>query len=109
MSGTIEVTFYAVVHASIDDRNWLKGKPTVRATAKKPALAKDEVPVQVTLSLPKALFRRPQITASIRVPDDLAPAEISADVQDNIAQAIRNQLGFDVRITVDAPEGSQPK
>lgn len=106
MSGTVEVTFYAIVHAVIDERDWVKGKPTVRVTAKKPALAKDEVPVQMTLSLPKALFRRPQITARVAVADDLAPAEISADVQDNIAQAIRDQLGVDVRITVDAPWGA---
>lgn len=105
MAGTVEVTFYAVVHAVIDERDWVKGKPTVRVTAKKPALDKDEVPVQMTLSLPKALFKRPQITARVAVADDLAPAEINAEVQDNIAQAIRDQLGVDVRITVDAPGG----
>ena len=106
MAGTVDVTFYVVVHAVIDERDWLKGKPTVRVTAKKPALAKDEVPVQMTLSLPKALFKRPQITASVRVADDLAPAVITAEVQDNIAQAIRDRLGMDVRITVDGPGGA---
>lgn len=106
MIGTVDVTFYIVVHAELTDRDWIKGKPTVRVTKGRPALAKDEVPVQMTVSLPKALFKRPQITASVTVPDDLAPAEISADVQDNIAQAIREHVGMDVRITVDSPKGS---
>lgn len=97
---TISTSFYLVVKAAVDERGYCRSRPTFRAAKNKPRTAADEIAVAVSLNIPASLFRRPQLQAVITVPDDQAPAKISADVQDNIAQAIRDQLGLAVTIQV---------
>lgn len=100
----VTVEFYLVVGQRFNPSGWRDGKPSVRVCKGKPVLGKDEVPIKLKLDLPEALFKRPQLSASIVVPPDNAPADISAEVQDNIAAAIRDATGMDVRITLAAPD-----
>jgi hypothetical protein len=72
-----------------------------RWAARSPALNAGEVAVAVNLRLPEALFKRPQLSACITVPEGAAPAPvINAEVVDNIRQVMQQQLGIDMTISV---------
>lgn len=80
------------------------GSANVRVAKNKPALSKDEIAIALKLDLPIALFQRPDLTAEIVVPAEKAPFVITPDVQHQIAEHIREQTGFTVRIEASAPE-----
>lgn len=102
----IQVDCYLVVKAEVTASGYCRGKPTVRVTKNTPALDRNEVPISVTLRIPETLFRRPQLQAVISIPQEDAPAVITADVADNIADIIRQETGLSVQITIgDADKG----
>lgn len=104
---SINVSCYLIVGARINANDWLQNKPSIKVSRGKPKTEAHEVAIKLELNLPIGLFKRPQIVASVTVADNNAPIEIAADVQDNIAQAIRQASGMDVRLIVEAPEQSQ--
>lgn len=56
----------------------------------------------MTADLPDALFKKPLLEAKISVPaDKVSPAVIDASVTDNIAQVVRQNLGIDMKITLE--------
>ena len=79
----------------------------IRALAKKPSrLAKNEIAIKINLSVPDALFERPELQASIVIPDSAVNRPvIDAEVCDNLAQTLSDQLGLVVR--VDSVEQDQ--
>jgi hypothetical protein len=66
-----------------------------------PKLGAGEVCMQLGISVPDALFKRPQLRASVSIPDNVAPPVIDADVQDNIARVLSEQLGIAVHVTAE--------
>lgn len=59
------------------------------------------VPIRVSVSLPDALFERPQFQATVRVdPKQVSQPVIDADVVNNIEETIRAQTGLDLKIEV---------
>jgi hypothetical protein len=96
---------YLIVKANVSPSGtYCNGRPTVRVAKNKPDTLANEVAIKVSLDLPIGLFRRPQLSATISVPEDTLPVEISADIQDNIVEAIRQASGMDVKLTVEAGE-----
>ncbi len=78
-----------------------KGAPKI--SRKLPALAAGQIAVEMDMTLPRELFRRPVIKAEVKITD--APIlEIEADVQAQLAKTISDQLGIPVCISVQAPE-----
>lgn len=76
----------------------------VRMTKNKPNLVGNEVPVFVTLDVPDALFRTPQLRAVVTIPpNSVTSSTITAEVQDNVAKAIKAATGMEVRLSVEAP------
>lgn len=72
-------------------------------TRKKPLTGANEVAIRLDIELPETLFEVPQLSAAIKVPESATSRPvISADVQDNIAAALRKQLGMKVTISVPA-------
>jgi hypothetical protein len=97
----LEHSLYLVVRKS--GRRW--DGLSVRVADKQPTLQPGEVATRQTLSVPSTLFEWPQLKASLTIPaDKVAPAEITADVIDNIADAIRQAGGVDVKVTVGERE-----
>jgi hypothetical protein len=81
-------------------RGW--GTLSVRVTEKQPSLESGEVAIKVTAELPEVLFQRPLITAKISVPkDSCSPATIDADMANNITDIVRQELGVDLRLTIE--------
>lgn len=99
---TVEVDFHVVVKQRISSRGYTEGKPAVRVTKGKPACEHNEVAVAIHLELPVSLFKRPQLQARVVVNEADAPALITPEIQHNIAELVRDQLGIVLRI--EAPE-----
>jgi hypothetical protein len=95
---TVDGTFYLIVRRSLS-RGWkLRG----RLAAKQSGLAAGEVALQIEVVLPIALFQRPSLHAKVTVPEGhLLSAMITADVQDNLAELLSEQLGTVVRISAE--------
>lgn len=75
---------------------------SVRATERQPSLVAGEAAIRVTVDLPNSLFTRPLLSAKITVPaDKVSPATIEANVADNIAQVVRQNLGIEMKISLE--------
>lgn len=99
---TVSLDFYAIVSQRFTTYGSQQGKPTVRTTRNRPDCDATEVAVRISLSLPDALFKRPSLEATIRIDDDIAPVVVNADVADNIARVVKEQMG--ITLHVQAPE-----
>lgn len=72
-----------------------------RMTKGTPALDRNEIAVKVSLEIPDAIFNRPALTATIKVPEDaVGKPEIEAEVIDNVQDLIKQNTGFDVKLEV---------
>lgn len=79
----------------------INSKGSVKATKNKPSLDWNEISIQMNLILPDALFRKPQLSANITIPDEAAVSKvISADVQDNVKEAIEQATGMEVKLNL---------
>ena len=64
-------------------------KPTARLSIKAPSMESHEVAVKLSLDLPDALFTKPQLQASFKVPEEaVSPPVIESHVIDNIKASI---------------------
>jgi hypothetical protein len=93
-------TFYLVLKPSA--RSYTNTL-SARLAKKKPSLAAGEVVMLLDVDLPESLFKRPQLSAKVRVPpDQMGKTFITADVADNVAAVLSQQLGM--RVTVSAED-----
>lgn len=109
MAITIRVELHLIVgqkFREINGKRYTDGKPSVRVCKGKPAVEPHEVAMALCVDLPVSLFVRPQLTATITVPEDKAPFIITPEVRQNIAKAMSEQLG--ITMTVSAPESAAP-
>lgn len=64
-------------------------------------IASNAIAIKVTLNLPDTLFVKPQLCATIKVdPSSVPPAEIQADVLDNIKEVLQQKTGLDINISM---------
>ena len=99
---TITVEFHVAVKQRFTPGGYPKGATSIRTSKGKPSCDFDEVAVAIRLELPASLFKRPQLSANIVVPEGHGPMVITPDIQQNIADVVRDQLGITLR--VEAPE-----
>ena len=83
---------------------WLifDARGNVRLTRGEPGLARDERAMQMTVTVPQALFKTPTISASLTI-DAPAMAVPEIDVI-AAAEALKGVVGCDVHVRVDADE-----
>lgn len=75
---------------------------TLKLNKQKPASKYDEVVIAVKLELPDSLFKKPQLSASIKVDEDtVRPFIIDANAVSGITEAIKTQTGLDCNITIE--------
>lgn len=77
------------------------GRPSVRATAGYPNLARNERAINLKMELPIALFEAPSLSASIKVD---SPAQAVTIEAETVAEAVRQAIGMDVDIQVSRGE-----
>ena len=73
----------------------------VKTTKNRPNLDWDEVSIKMNMEVPDMLFKKPQLTASILIPESAAvPKEIDVEMQDNIQSAIESATGLNVKLSI---------
>lgn len=83
----------------------INSRGAARLTKGRPSLYADEISMQLNMELPDALFRKPRLEASIKIPEEAVQTEvINSDVTDNISEAIKSSTGLDVVIRIVNPE-----
>jgi hypothetical protein len=79
----------------------VKSSGAVRVTKNKPALDYDEITIGLQLELPRALFEKPQLAATLIVPAGAAlPSELPVEVVGNIRDAVESASGMEVRLSM---------
>lgn len=110
-ASVVEVSCYLVVSMrrawQVGGNEWRGEAGPIRVSKGKPSTGANEIAIALKLELPIALFQRPDLTANIVVPPERAPFVITPDVQENIAEQIREQTGFTVRIEAAASKEEQ--
>ena len=75
-----------------------------RLTSKVPSLDADEQAVKISVKVPDALFKRPQLKANIVIPESAVSAPvINAEVLDNVREILSQTTGLDVSVSVVLP------
>lgn len=78
---------------------------SARITTQPPNLKRNEIAVLLNLDIPDALFEKPQLQASITIPDDAVTQPIiDASVVDNIEVVLQQELGVDLSVAVVEPK-----
>jgi len=78
---------------------------TAKISVNRPYMAVDEIAVLLSLDIPDALFTKPKLVAEIKVPEtSVTPEQMTAEVTDNIAEAIKSVTGLEMRVSVVEPE-----
>ena len=68
----------------------------------------DEIAIKMSLQVPKELFERPTLAASIEIPQSAAPPlEINAETVNNLEEVLR-QNGMNVKLTIINQEKETP-
>ena len=81
---------------------------SVRVTKAHPGLNWDELSIYCNLSIPDQLFRKPQLQASITIPEEVVmKTPINAKVADNVAEAIEQSTGLKFAITIEGKQEVQ--
>lgn len=90
-------------------KRWLVVRETGAAhiTVNKPVVGADEVAIHLIVRVPGALFTRPRITAEVNVPDT-TPDAITAEVLENVADAVHVATGLNVVVNL-VPAGGDEK
>lgn len=76
-------------------------RPSVKATAGYPNLARNERAINLKMELPIALFEAPSLSASIKVDSPAQAVTIDAET---VAEAVRQVIGMDVDIQISRGE-----
>lgn len=105
MTKSLETSFYVILSGA-KRYNWreLKAKRIVQKTTSLPKTGVDEVAIRVNVSLPEALFERPELTVSIAVDGAVPRVNIDADTMETLTERMHEILGTPVTITCDLPE-----
>lgn len=88
--------------------NWLViDRNGIKATRKtKPALDWDEIAIKINLDIPKELFERPSIEATLEV-KDVPNNAYRPDIVIQTADLIEQQTGAKISFTVVPPEDTK--
>lgn len=83
------------------------GSLAVRAVSRPPRLAADEIAMAITVVVPDAMFKKPALQATVRIPpESVNRPTIDAAITDNIRMELEKQLGVEVSIAVVEPTES---
>jgi len=88
-------------------QQWLtiSASGTAKISVNRPYMAVDEIAILLSLDIPDALFTKPKLVAEIKVPDTaVKPEQVTAEVTDNIEEAIKSVTGLEMRVSVVEPE-----
>lgn len=89
-------------------RRFKREPGTIRVAKTRPNTRSDEIAIKLDVEIPDALYIKPQLEARVTVPDDGSRGPvITAEIADNIAEAIRERTGLEVRISAADEDGEE--
>lgn len=94
----------SVTASSIGYSMWLIFDPigNARMSRGETALKANERAMQITVALPTSLFKTPSLSGSIVITDDQARDKIIAAVEHDAAKVLRDNLGLNLNLKVEA-------
>lgn len=107
MSGRVSSTSFYVIMQTHKPymMKEIRADRLIKRTDRPPATAPGEVPILVSVTLPLSLFETPRISVTVDVDDNnLEPINVSADVEEQIAERIRDLVGVSVYVSTDEPD-----
>lgn len=85
----------------------VNSRGSVKVTKNKPGLNFDEIAISVNLEVPDAFFHKPQIQATISLPESAATKQsIDAEVLENLEKSIIQNTGIRVQFSALPEEES---
>lgn len=97
----MKIHFYLVFSGRKKYTYWDDGP--IRVTKKKPSVGNHEVAVEMNMDIPDALFEKPILTFHATLPDISGSLQITAQIQQDIADIIQKQTGLTVEIKALEP------
>ena len=98
----MKAEFWVKIEAKKQYKSWNFG--SVECRKSKPSTSANEVAVKMVIEIPDAYFETPELQARIVVPDDCVNRPIiTPQIQTNISEMLREQLGVQVHMSVDEP------
>lgn len=79
----------------------------VKMTRGRPSITRHERAMQISCTLPKALFQQPELKATIRVPSDVGEPSFDLDME-AVREALHGALGVDLDIVTRVLPEPQP-
>lgn len=74
---------------------------SMRVLKSVPALNWDEIAIKMKLDIPDEIFKRPQLSASIKIPKDVVLTKvIEADIVDNIKEIFKAGTDLNINLTI---------
>lgn len=90
--------FYLVIHR----KNY--STLSARLTSRTPDLEAGEVAIKLNVNVPETLFKKPQLQASVTIPEDSVTAPVlNAQVLDNVKEVLAQTTGMDISLRVVEP------
>lgn len=80
---------------------------SMKLSRTEPAVSRNQRKMKLDVTVPKSVFRTPELRAVISISDDDAPPVISAEVQARAAEALRDVIGVDIALSVSPPAGGE--
>ena len=106
----MQASFYLIIqgkkhHIPRLAREGHKQTGTIEVRKNKPNTRQDEIAVKMDLEIPDSLFEKPTLHVGASIPEDggYGP-EIPAEVQQNIAEVVRERTGLTVHISAAEAE-----
>lgn len=103
----MKAEFWVKIEAKKQSKWWRFG--SVECRKSKPATSANEVAVKMIIEIPDAYFETPELQARIMVPEDCVNRPvITPEIQTNISEMLREQLGVQVHIDItDTPKNTE--
>lgn len=79
-------------------------KPTdLRISKTKPATGSSEIAIKLNLEIPNSLFIKPALNFKMSIPEEACALPVlEADVQNNLAEVLAEQLGQKIHLSVSS-------
>lgn len=75
-----------------------------RISVNPPALKPNEIKVALNLKIPKAIFKKPSLEATLEIPEGAGMGVITPKIQQQIKDAVYQSVGMELSVRVKEPE-----
>jgi len=86
----------------------IKSNGSAKVVEREPRLERNEISLRLSLEIPNALFERPRLEATMKIPTEAIPKiKITPTVSDNVEKLIRQSTGLNMHVTVIEHEAEE--